>query len=193
MADENNKQKSHRGSVTVIDDEQNMCKILTRVLEQEGYLVSSFTEPRKGLDHILQYSPDVVLSDIKMPELSGMEILRQIKKHEPNIMVIMITAFGTIESAIEAMRTGAFHYVTKPFNTEELLATLAKALEHKHLSDENRSFSEHLSREYAKADIIGKCEDMQKIKALIGKIGPTDSAVLIRGETGTGSVDAHPR
>jgi DNA-binding NtrC family response regulator len=186
MSSEQPSLKNYRGSITVIDDEENMCKILNRVLNLEGYHVMTFTDPRRALDYTIQYDPDIVLTDIKMPELSGMDVLQQVKRHDPNIVVIMITAFGTIEGAIEAMKAGAFHYVTKPFNTDELLATLEKAIEHKRLSDENRSFSEHLSREYAKADIIGECEEMVKIKALIEKIAPTDSAVLIRGETGTG-------
>jgi DNA-binding NtrC family response regulator len=186
MSGEQPSLKNYRGSVAVVDDEENMCKILSRVLNLEGYHVTTFTDPRRALDYVLQYNPDIVLTDMKMPELSGLDVLRQVLKHDPNIVVIMITAFGTIEGAIEAMKAGAFHYVTKPFNTDELLATLEKAIEHKRLSDENRSFSEHLRREFAKADIIGDSEEMVKIKALIEKIAPTDSAVLIRGETGTG-------
>jgi two-component system NtrC family response regulator len=178
--------KEYKGSIVVVEDEENMCKILTKILNLDGYHVTTFINPIKALDYIKSYAPDIVITDIKMPELSGMDVLKRVKEANQNTGVIVITAYATIEGAIEAMKAGAFHYVTKPFKTDELLMTLQKAMEHKRLLDENVIFSEHVRREFAGINIIGDSPAMQTIKALIAKIAPTESAVLIRGASGTG-------
>jgi len=186
MSAEQKTDKQYKGSIVVVEDEENMCKILTKILNLDGYHVTTFVDPIKALEYITTYAPDIVITDIKMPKLSGMEVLKRVKQASQNIGVIVITAYATIEGAIDAMKAGAFHYVTKPFKTDELLMTLQKAIEHKRLLDENVIFTEHVRREFAGINIIAESPAMQNIKALIEKIAPTDSAVLIRGESGTG-------
>lgn len=178
--------KVYKGSIIVVDDEPDMCRILTKALNMEGYHVTSFTSPKRALEYINMYRPDLVLTDIRMEELNGMEVLKRVKEFDPNIAVIMITAYGTIENAIEAMKQGAFHYLRKPFQLAEVIAVVDKAIEHKRLEDENLSYSEHLSRLFKDVEIIGESPQMRKIKELIARIARTDSSVLIYGESGTG-------
>jgi DNA-binding NtrC family response regulator len=177
---------SYRGMVVVIDDEEDMCKILTKILNMEGYHVSAFTSPVRALDYIGKYQPDVVLTDIRMPECSGMEILKSVKSQFPQISVIIMTAYASIEGAISAMKEGAFHYVTKPFRTEELIANIEKAIEIHHLTRETVNFSEQIRRAYADVSLIGESSALMEIKGVLEKVAPTDSAVLISGNSGTG-------
>ena len=179
-------QYPYHGSVVIIEDEENMCTILTKILNQAGYHVTSFCNPIKGLEYFEQYEPDCVITDVKMPEMSGMDILRAIRKISRDTIVIMMTAFATIEGAIQAMKEGAKDYIIKPFKTDELLTKLGNAIEHKRLKEDNVSFSEHFQREYLNIELIGESASIGDIKQLIKKIAPTDSAVLIRGESGTG-------
>lgn len=177
---------SFKGSVVVIDDEDHMCTAVTRILNQNGYHVTSFTDTKKALEYIARYEPDVVLTDIRMPDMSGMEVLKESQKISTNIAVIMMTAYGTIEEAIESMKEGAYHYITKPVQFSELLINLSKAIEHKRLKEDNLNFAKHIQREYLNIELIGNTPSIEQIKQLIRKIAPTDSAVLIRGESGTG-------
>ena len=179
-------QSSYKGTVVVIDDEEEMGNILTRILNMEGYHITSFTNPVKALEYIGKYQPDVVLTDIRMPEMSGMEVLAKVKENFPDIAVIIMTAYATIEGAIKSMKDGAFHYVTKPFNTEELVANLEKALEMRRLQQETASFSEQIKRAYADISLVGDSVSMNKVKEILEKIATTDSSVLINGESGTG-------
>ena len=176
----------YRGMVVVIDDEEDMCKILTKILNMEGYHVSAFTNPDQALDYIAKYQPDVVLTDIRMPEKSGMEVLNSVKKKFPQIAVIIMTAYASIEGAIQAMKEGAFHYVTNPFNTDELVANIEKAIEVHQLSREKESFTEQIRRAHAEVELIGDSPPMREVKQILEKIAATDSAVLISGKSGTG-------
>jgi DNA-binding NtrC family response regulator len=173
-------------SVVVIDDEPNMCAALRKLLGIEGYAVETFVDPEEGLEHIRRAHPDVVLVDLMMPVLNGMEVLRRVRSHDPSIVVIMITAHGTIDTAIQAVKEGAFHYITKPFNTNELLLTIRKATEHRRLVAENVRLTEQLSRATAEGDLVGQSQAMRQLCQIIERVGPTDSAVLIAGESGTG-------
>jgi len=163
-----------------------MCRILTRYLNLEGYHINSFTEARLALDYIAQYQPDVILTDIKMPDYSGMDILKSVREKYPDTIVIIMTAYATIEGAIQAMKEGAYHYVTKPFNLEEILLTIGKAVEMSHLSREQSVFSEQIRRAYADLSLVGKSPAIEEVKRILEKISPTDSSVLIIGESGTG-------
>ena len=119
----------YKGSVVVFEDEENMCRILSKFLNMEGYHVTTFVNPRQGLEYIAQYSPDIVITDIRMPELDGFEVLKRVKTLDPRIIVLVVTAYGTIDGAVDAMREGAFHYIQKPFSLNELLAQVDKAIE----------------------------------------------------------------
>jgi len=173
-------------SIVVIDDEPNMCVALRKLLGLEGYEVETFTEPEQAIEHIRRFHPDIVLVDLMMPTLNGMEVLKRVRTHDPSIVVIMITAHGTIDNAIEAVKEGAYHYITKPFNTPELLLTIRKALGHRRLVAENILLSEQLSRSTAEWKIVGASPAIRQVRQMIERVGPTDSAVLITGESGTG-------
>ena len=173
-------------SIVVIDDEPNMCAGLRKLLGIEGYAVDTFVEPEKGLEHIRRAHPDVVLVDLIMPTLSGMEVLRRVRRYDPSIIVIMITAHGTIDNAIEAVKEGAFHYITKPFNANELLLTIRKSLDHRRLVAENVRLSEQLSQPAGEWELVGESAAIRQVREMIERVAPTDSAVLITGESGTG-------
>jgi len=173
-------------SIVVIDDEPNMCAALRKLLGFEGYAVETFTEPERGLDHIRKIHPDIVLVDLMMPTLNGMDVLRAVRNHDSSIVVIMITAHGTIDNAIQAVKEGAFHYITKPFNTNELLLTIRKALDHRRLVAENVRLSEQLSGPAAEFDLIGETPAIRRVCQMIERVAATDSVVLITGDSGTG-------
>jgi len=179
-------QSNYRGTVVVFDDEEDMCKILTKILNMEGYHVTAFTNPTMGLEYVGKYQPEVVLTDIRMPERSGMDVLKEVKKNFPNIAVIIMTAFASIDGAIQAMKEGAFHYVTKPFQTEELLANIEKAIEVQRLTRETTIFAEQIRRAHADVNLIGESPAMMEVRQVLEKIAGTDSSVLIGGESGTG-------
>lgn len=179
-----------KATVVIIDDEQNMGVILSRVLQMEGYHVTAFTDPAAGLAHIHTAPPDLVLTDMRMPEVTGMDVLRATRETSPETNVIVMTAYATVEKAVECMREGAFDYITKPFKTDELLLTVAKAVAHTHLVRENEMLSETLNRQSGvNGDgiiMVGQSDAMGQINDLLQRVAPTDSAVLIRGESGTG-------
>ncbi len=172
--------------IVIIDDEINMCKILEKILRDENYDVISFTNPIEGIEHIKNDIPDVVLTDIKMPELNGIEVLKQVKEIDKNIEVIILTAYGTIDSAIKAIKLGAFHYITKPFQTDVLLITISRSLDYKSMVVEKEILENKIKEDESYWKIVGKSKSIQDIKGLIQKVAPSDSTVLIRGESGTG-------
>ena len=129
---------------------------------------------------------DLVLTDMKMPGMTGMELLEEAKKIKPEVPVIMMTAYGTIEMAVEAMKKHAYDYITKPFQNEELKLTIRKALENYRLIKENRRLSEALSERHRYRNIVGKSKPMLKVYDLIGKVAQSKASVLITGPSGTG-------
>ncbi len=129
---------------------------------------------------------DLVITDIKMPKLDGMTLLKMIRELDTEIVVIIMTAYGTIETAVEAMKLGAYDYVTKPFSTEQVKLTVEKAIERQKLLYENKYLREKLNDQYNYKRIVGNSPAMQPVYELIEKVSPTDTAVLVRGESGTG-------
>lgn len=184
--EEKKNSKPYLGHVLIIDDEENMCKILAKLLKLEGFRTDFFTNPLDAIENLNNINPDVIVTDIKMPQMTGLKLLEKIKEINPSIIVIMMTAYGTIETAIEAIRLGAFHYITKPFNTDELVLIINKSLEHKKLKEENISLSEQISHQMLSPLIIGEDPSVIEINKLIEKIANTDSSVLITGKSGTG-------
>ncbi|MCX7011931.1 MAG: sigma-54 dependent transcriptional regulator [Candidatus Sumerlaeota bacterium] len=174
------------GTVAVVDDEPNMCKILNKILRAEGYHVVTYTDSREALEQIRQAQPDVLLTDIRMPEVDGMDVLKAVKRDMPQTQVLVMTGYGTIDGAKEALREGALDYVTKPFRTDELLLAIQKAMEHKRLVEENISLTEVIRRTSPADTLVGDDAKIGEIRAMVDRIAATESAVLIRGESGTG-------
>ncbi len=175
-----------RGNVLVVDDEAGMCHILKRMLTDEGYTVVTATSGEKALKVIDEDSFDVAMLDIRMPGMDGLELLDHIKQESPETSVIMMTAYGTIETAVSAMKRGAYEYISKPFNNDEVLHIIGNAMERKRLVDRTNYLAQILEERDRLAGMVGKSQSMQDLFRLIEKVAPTDSTVLILGESGTG-------
>ncbi len=175
------------GTILVVDDEPNIRRVLEAVLAKDGHNVITAENGRKGLDIISKdNSIDVVITDLIMPDINGVELLAAAKEINPDMSVLMITAHGTIKSAVDAMKLGAFDYITKPFDLDEIKLVVKKALEHKDLFDENRELRTQLKRNYKFDNIIGSSPAMQEVFETIERVKDTKATVLIRGESGTG-------
>ncbi len=169
--------------ILIVDDEIKMARLLEITLKNEGYQVEKAYSSHEALKKIKSKSYDVVVTDLKMPGMDGIELLRIVKKNYPSTQVIMITAFGTIQSAVKAMKEGAFHYLTKPLNLEELKEVLKGALKVKKLEEENILLRQEILGE---GEIIGKSKAIKEVMELARKVAPEDTTVLLQGETGTG-------
>ena len=173
-------------SILIIDDEEVLQDVLTSLLEGEGFETRSARTGAEALAMLEQEEIDLVLLDLMLPDTSGLDVLKRIRADDPDQQVIVITAYSSIESAIEAMREGAFHYIPKPFKNEEVLLTVRKALEQRQLAAENRTLREQLRQVYAFDNIIGKSKPMRKVFELIKLAAPAKSNILVLGESGTG-------
>ena len=172
--------------VLIAEDEELMQLTLKDALCKEGYQVTVATDGEDGLNKLEDSSYDIALVDLKMPKLDGMELLRKIGELSSQTIVIMMTGYGTIETAVEAMKLGAYDYITKPFIIDELLLTMQRALEVRRLRDENILLHEELEERYKLGNLIGKSKRMQEIYQLIKTVAQGESTALIMGETGTG-------
>ena len=170
----------------IIDDEKSILDLLTAVFKKEGYSVkTAFSAPR-ALDLLERESFDLVITDIKMPGMSGMDVLARVKERTPDMPVILITAFGSIAQAVEALKAGALDYIVKPFDIEELKIIVARGIEKQRLKEENILLRRDLRNKYSLEKMVGKSRSMQEIYDLIEKVAVSDSTVLITGESGTG-------
>jgi two-component system response regulator PilR (NtrC family) len=175
-----------KGIIHVIDDEPIIHEVLSQLLSSEGYEVVLSSSGEEALEkHSAQFY-DVTLLDLLMPGLDGIEVLRGIKRIDPQAVIIIITAYASVESAISAMKMGAYDYIQKPFKHDELLLIIERALEHKSLQDENIRLRDELDRKFGFENIIGRSQPIQKIFELIRATAPTRSTILIQGESGTG-------
>lgn len=173
-------------NILIIDDEKNYLLILDDLLSEEGYRVVTAETAEKGLDVAAEYDLDVVITDMRMPGMDGMAFLERVHLQNPDLPIIMMTAYGSVEKAVEAMRKGAFDYILKPFKNEELKLTIRKAIDHYLLVRRNRYLTRELQERYQFGNIIGKSVPMQRIYELIEKVSPSKATVLITGESGTG-------
>lgn len=172
--------------VLIVDDDVEMGNLLKDFLIKGGYNAESVVSGKEAIEKIAEFDYSVVISDIKMPDMDGMTVLKKVRELRPDIAVIMITAFGTIDLAVEAMRAGAFHFVTKPFRMKEILAIVRKAIEHQGLKRENILLRREVEGKYRFGNIIGKSPAMRRIFELISRVAATTSNVLVLGESGTG-------
>jgi DNA-binding NtrC family response regulator len=173
-------------NVLIVDDEEVLQDVLVTLLRKAGYKPLTAASGEEALE-ILEREPiDLVLLDLMLPGMNGMDVLREVRRRDPDQVVVMVTAFSSIENAIQAMREGAFHYIPKPFKNEEVLITVRKGLEQRRLSDENRSLKEQLRQRFAFDNIIGKSQPMQQVYDLVQLAAPSKSNILILGESGTG-------
>ncbi len=175
-----------RAVILVVDDDADMRDFLKEELEREGFSVEIALGGRAGVERVKQGGIDLVVSDVKMPDLDGLDLLREIRAVEPTPHVITITAFGSIDTAIRAVKLGAFDYITKPFEIDQLLLTIRKALDERALRSEVGRLREEVARAYRFDNIIGRSPPMQEIFGLIKRLAGSTANVLITGESGTG-------
>ena len=172
--------------VLVVDDEPGMCHILNRLLTREGYEVETTSSGAEALQMEDKQEFDAAMLDLRMPGMSGLELLTALRQRDADIEVVIMTAFATVETAVEAMSLGARSYIRKPFNNDEVLLTLRNALEHRRLINRNRYLSEEIERRYGLGGMVGSSKVMQDLYRFIERVAQTDSTILILGESGTG-------
>lgn len=173
-------------SILVIDDKESMRQMLAKTLESEGYEVDVARDGEVGLDKAKEKRFDLVLTDLKLPNMDGLSVLSSFKDLDPEISVIVMTAYGTIETAVQAIKQGAFDFLTKPFDVDHLNVLIQRALENRRLLAENVLLREELAQSLGFTDIIGKSEKMKEVTRLVKKVAPSDTTVLLLGESGTG-------
>ena len=172
--------------IMIVDDKDRLRDMLTRTLSMEGYEVETASDGKDALKMADARRFDVVLTDLKLPSMDGIEILSRLKERDPSLEVIMMTGFGTIETAVHAMKLGAFDFLTKPFDPEHLSLLLKRALQNQRLAAENVLLREELSTRIGESEIIGVSSKMHEVTELVRKVAGSDSTVLLCGESGTG-------
>ena len=174
------------GSILIVDDEKGQREILTAILHKEGYRTADAAGGREALAKLGTEEFDLILTDLKMQGMSGMELLEKVLAENPQQCIVIMTAHGTVDSAVEAMKKGAFDYLEKPLERDDLLLTLQRAFEHIGLLRENRALHKKLEESQGIPAIIGEHPKIKEVFRIINKIAPTGSTVLISGESGTG-------
>jgi two-component system NtrC family response regulator/two-component system response regulator HydG len=177
---------STKGRVVVIDDEVNAAAALETLLKEDGYTVSRAHDARAGLQLLEKEEPDVVLTDLRMPGMDGLELLTRIKQIRPETLVILMTAYGTVKTAVKAMKLGAEDYLGKPIDVEELEVVLQRALEKKGLLEEARHLRARLEQKYRFESLVGESPEMLTVFKAIRQVAPSSASVLLLGESGTG-------
>ncbi len=175
----------HRSRILIIDDEPVVCDGCRAVIS-EKYTVDACMTGKEGLDMLFEGQYDLVLLDMKLPDTDGMEVLRIIDQDKAGVYVIVMTGYSTVKNAVQAMKSGAFDYLAKPFTDDELLLAVEKAIEHKRLKEENLALRNQLFEQFDFSNIIGEDPALLKVFDGIRKVAPTDSTVLLQGESGTG-------
>lgn len=172
--------------ILIVDDEEIVIRSCLRILSDSSYIVDHIQDGWEALRKIDETDYDILVLDIMMPKIGGLEVLQHVKERHPDIDVIMMTGLSQVQTAVQAMKLGAFDYLPKPFDPDELKCVVDRALERRRLLQENRSLKNEVSARYRFENIIGSSPQMQKVYSLIAKCAPTNSTVLITGESGTG-------
>lgn len=175
-----------KANILIVEDEAKMRRLLELNLGEDGFATISAGDAESGLK-LLQNSPvDLVITDLKLPGMNGLEFLQAVKRFNSAIPVVVMTAFGTVETAVEAMKSGASDYVLKPFSLDEMRMVVHKELDVRHLREENRSLREALKQRYEYPNIVARSNQMQEVLATVERVGPTNSTILLGGESGVG-------
>ncbi len=172
--------------ILVIDDSPEILTLFSEYLRAEGYEVDTSADGASGIEMVEKKSYDLIISDLKMPGMDGMRVLEFAMEHSPDSICIILTGYGTVKNAVEAIKMGAFDYLTKPVKMDEIMVTLRRALEYRNLKLENINLKNQLRKKYKFENIIGDHEKMQKVFEIVEKVADTDSTILILGESGTG-------
>ncbi len=172
--------------ILIVDDEEHLRKIMSIMLGKRGYLCRTAASGQEALSILAEESFDAVLTDMKMPGLDGLELLARIKEDNPEQVVVMLTAHGTLDTAVQAMKAGAYDFLAKPFKEDEIVLVLEKALERGRLLSENRILKKQIKERFDLSSFLGESPSMQKVFELIAKVAETRATVLITGESGTG-------
>ena len=173
-------------TVLIVDDEKNYTLILAAVLEEEGFETLTANSAGKAIEILEHSDVDLVLTDMRMPAMDGIDLLEHVKIKDPELPVIMMTAYGTVEKAVEAMQKGAYNYIIKPFENESLIIYVKKAMATYQMVRENRHLRNAVTSRYSFGNIIGKSKAMRDVFEIIRKVAPTSATVLLEGESGTG-------
>jgi DNA-binding NtrC family response regulator len=177
---------SEKKRILLIDNEEGLCRMMEQILLDNGYLARAYTSPRKAVEEFTPGAWDLVITDIKMPGMSGLEVLQSIKSRSKDIPVIMITAYATVDMSIQALRKGAYDMLTKPFEPEELIYRVKNALQQSELLEENRELRKELEGKFCFDNIIGTSGGLKNILGMVEKVAVRDTSVLITGESGSG-------
>ena len=177
---------THRGRILIVDDEANARTALAELLRDEGFQVETAADGFKALPKLEDFAPDLLLTDLKMPGLDGLELMRRAREADPEIASVVMTAYGAIDTAVAAMRQGAADYLTKPINVDELLIVMDRVLERQRLHRESGILRERLSERHRLHNIVGSCGAMQRVLETVVQVAPSRASVLITGESGTG-------
>ncbi len=172
--------------ILVVDDEQSLREVLSIMLKRAGYTVTSAADGEEAIEHLNKEIFDLVITDLRMPKVDGMEILKAVKSASPETVVLVITAFATADSAVEAMKHGAYDYLTKPFQVDEVQLIIRNALEKRRLTTENMLLKREMASQSSFAQLVGQSDAMQKVFDVVRKVADSKSNVLIFGESGTG-------
>lgn len=172
--------------ILVVDDEESIREFLEIMLKKEGYEITTAEDGQIALDLMKKKSFDMVISDMQMPNVTGMELLKKVKEQSPDIVFMMITAFATTETAVEAMKIGAFDYITKPFKIDEVRINIANALRSSSLEFENRTLKKELVKENVFQNLVGNTEPMHRVFEMVRRVSQTPTNILVTGESGTG-------
>ncbi len=174
------------GTIIIIDDEETICSGCKLVLSDLGYTVDTFIRGKQGLDAIRRESYDLVLLDLKLPDMDGMEGLKEVRRDKPEMNVIIMTGYASVQNAVDAMKIGAFDYLSKPFSDDELILAVKKAIQNKRLTEENLALRKQLFEKFNFSNIVGENPALTRIFHKIRKAAPTETTILLEGESGTG-------